>query len=155
MYRRILVAMDGNVASFFALQEAIGLAREQRAALRIIHVIQSVATPGAEWPTLEALDDATHREARAILDYALSEARRAGVGAEAALVENARRGISASILADARQWRAELIALGAHDHRGIRHLLVRGVTAGAIDHAPVPLLLVRAPTHATDESRSA
>jgi nucleotide-binding universal stress UspA family protein len=126
MYRRIVVAMDGNVASFFALREAIGLATERGAALRAIHVVQSIATLGAEWPNLEAMDDASHREARAILDYALGEARRAGVAAEAALIENERRGISASIVADARHWGADLIVLGAHDHRGIRHLLVRG-----------------------------
>lgn len=155
MYRRMLVAVDGSVASLFALQEAIRLATEQGAAMRIIHVIQSVGTLGAEWPTLEALDDASHREARAILDYALGEARRANVAVEAALVENERRGISETIVADAQQWGAELIVMGAHDHRGIRHLLVRGVTAGAIDSASVPVLLVRAPASAINESRSA
>ncbi len=155
MYRRMLVAVDGSVASLFALQEAIGLATEQGAAMRIIHVIQSVAMLGAEGPDLDALDDRWHREARAILDYALSEARRAGVAVEAALVENERRGISETIVAEARLWGADLIVMGTHDHRGIRHLLVRGVTAGAIDSAPVPVLLVRAPAHAIDESRSA
>lgn len=43
---------------------------------------------------------------------------------------------------------ADLIVLGTHEHRGIRHLLVRGVTEGAIDGAPVPVLLVRAPQDA-------
>jgi nucleotide-binding universal stress UspA family protein len=37
MYRRILVAVDGSQTSNLALEHALGLAKEQRARLRIVH----------------------------------------------------------------------------------------------------------------------
>lgn len=39
MYKRILVAVDGSEISNLALKEAIRLAKDQRAALRLIHVV--------------------------------------------------------------------------------------------------------------------
>ena len=39
MYGRILVAIDGSETSDLALQEAIRLAKDQKAALRVLHVI--------------------------------------------------------------------------------------------------------------------
>jgi len=39
MYKHILVAVDGSDTSNLALQEAMKLAKEQQAALRLIHVI--------------------------------------------------------------------------------------------------------------------
>jgi K+-sensing histidine kinase KdpD len=39
MYKRILVAIDGSVTSDLALREAIGLAKDQDAMLRLVHVV--------------------------------------------------------------------------------------------------------------------
>ena len=39
MYKHILVAVDGSDTSNLALQEAIKLAKEQQAALHLIHVV--------------------------------------------------------------------------------------------------------------------
>ena len=39
MYKHILVAIDGSVTSDLALQEAIGLAKNQNAMLRLVHVV--------------------------------------------------------------------------------------------------------------------
>ena len=39
MYKRILIAVDGSKTSNLALKEAIQLAKEQRATLRLIHVV--------------------------------------------------------------------------------------------------------------------
>ena len=51
MYKHILVAVDGSDTSNLALQEAIKLAKEQQASLRLVHVFD--ATPAyviAEMP---------------------------------------------------------------------------------------------------------
>jgi nucleotide-binding universal stress UspA family protein len=45
MYKHILVAIDGSVTSDLALQEAIGLAKNQNAMLRLVHVVDG--TPPA------------------------------------------------------------------------------------------------------------
>src|SRR5262249_59529643 len=39
MYKCILVAIDGSVTSDLALREAIGLAKDQNAMLRLVHVV--------------------------------------------------------------------------------------------------------------------
>jgi len=39
MYKHILVAIDGSVTSDLALREAIGLAKNQNATLRLVHVV--------------------------------------------------------------------------------------------------------------------
>ena len=39
MYKHILVAVDGSDTSNLALQEAMRLAKEQKAALRLVHVV--------------------------------------------------------------------------------------------------------------------
>jgi nucleotide-binding universal stress UspA family protein len=39
MYKHILVAVDGSDTSNLSLQEAIKLAKEQQAALRLVHVV--------------------------------------------------------------------------------------------------------------------
>jgi nucleotide-binding universal stress UspA family protein len=46
MYRRILVAVDGSNTSHLALQEALKLAKETKAQLHLVHVID--VTPGVE-----------------------------------------------------------------------------------------------------------
>ena len=46
MYRRILVAVDGSYTSNLALQEAFKLAKETKAKLHLVHVVD--ITPGVE-----------------------------------------------------------------------------------------------------------
>ena len=45
MYKRILVAIDGSDTSDLALREAVGLAKDQNAMLRLVHVVDG--TPPA------------------------------------------------------------------------------------------------------------
>jgi nucleotide-binding universal stress UspA family protein len=44
MYKHILVVVDGSDTSDLALQEAIRLAKEQQAALRLVHVVDETPT---------------------------------------------------------------------------------------------------------------
>jgi len=56
MYKQILVAVDGSDASNLALKEAIKLAKDQQAALRLIHVVdetQAYMTGVSPYPFAE------------------------------------------------------------------------------------------------------
>ena len=44
MYKRILVPIDGSDASGLALREAIALAKDQNATIRIFHVVDLTTT---------------------------------------------------------------------------------------------------------------
>jgi nucleotide-binding universal stress UspA family protein len=59
MYRRILVPVDGSTTSMLGLRHALGLAKEQKARVRVLNVIDDMALvpmidgyPGADMATL-------------------------------------------------------------------------------------------------------
>jgi len=46
-------------------------------------------------------------------------------------------------LAEAQKWRADVIVMGTHGHRGLSRLLLGSDAEGVLREAGVPLLLVR------------
>jgi nucleotide-binding universal stress UspA family protein len=141
MYRRILVPVDGSAASGLAVDEALALARDCDAALRVAHVI--------EWPvpfadlgwSAELEYDAVRRAGESLLEDTVDRARRRGVRADSILLKG--YGISRAIAEEGRRWPAELIVLGTHVRRGLARLLLGSVAEGVIRIAPVPVLVVR------------
>lgn len=67
---------------------------------------------------------------------------RNGVKAEPALAEGRGRLVSDVILDDAKKWRADLIVMGTHGHRGFKRLLLGSDAERVLRDAPVPVLLV-------------
>ncbi len=144
-YPRILVAVDDSPAGQAALDEAIRLTKNQNARLRIIHVLQSVASDGDEMSE-GAMDAALARGARFILDHAAARVCEAGIPAVPALIEEGRGPISGAIIADARQWNAHLIVMGTSGPHRLGNRTLGSVAEGVIHAAPVPVLLVRQPS---------
>jgi nucleotide-binding universal stress UspA family protein len=145
MYSRILVAVDDSPTSNLALQHACGLARDQNAALRLVHVVDelniNLETPQA----LAAFQQAARRAGRTILDKALAEARRAGVEADTRLLEvdTFQHRIADKVLKEAGAWPADLVVVGTHGRRGLNHLLLGSVAESIVRLSPLPVLLIR------------
>jgi nucleotide-binding universal stress UspA family protein len=149
MYQRILVAIDGSTVSHRALQEAIKLAQDQRARLRIIHVVDlgpiyDAAAGGADVTNEEQM---MITEGRNLLASAKALAQSAGVTSETALLMIYGTGISDAIVDDAKLWPADLIVLGTHGRHGLTELLLGSVAEGVVHIAPVPVLLVGGLAH--------
>lgn len=148
MYTRILVAIDGSVPSNRALREAIGLARDQMAQLRIVHVIEdpyAYYTEDSIPPeTIAALEQTWRQVGQKILDQAADLARQEGIQPETTLLEQEER-VSTVIVTEAARWHADLIVLGTHGRHGLEHLLLGSVAEGVVRTAPVPVLLLRGP----------
>jgi nucleotide-binding universal stress UspA family protein len=154
MYQRIVVATDGSDTSNIAVEHAVQLAKDQRARLRIVHVIESIgyavsmagAYPFDPTPLWEALREG----GRQALSTAEAKARSAGVEIETALLEDKEPPERvASILAkDAQKWDADLIVLGTHGRRGVDRLFLGSVAETLVRMASTPVLLVRAKTKA-------
>jgi nucleotide-binding universal stress UspA family protein len=154
MYKRIVVATDGSDTSNVAVEHAVQLAKDQRARLRFVHVVESIgyalsmagAYPFDPTPLWEALRE----DGRKALTTAEATARSAGVDAETALLEDREPPERvASILAkDAQKWDADLIVLGTHGRRGFDRLFLGSVAQSLVRMAPTPVLLVRAKTKA-------
>jgi nucleotide-binding universal stress UspA family protein len=154
MYQRIVVATDGSDTSNIAVDHAVQLAKDQRARLRIVHVVESIgyavsmagAYPFDPTPLWEALREG----GRQALSTAEAKARSAGVEIETVLLEDKEPPERvASILAkDAQKWDADLIVLGTHGRRGVDRLFLGSVAETLVRMASTPVLLVRAKTKA-------
>jgi nucleotide-binding universal stress UspA family protein len=147
MYKRILVPVDGSDTSMLGLQEAIGLARDQGAKLRIINVVDEhlVAQHADlfEFGNHGDLLALLRKSGKKVIEEAIASARKHGVKAEASLSDSLDGNVSEAIVNQARKWRADLIVMGTHGRRGA-YRLVLGSDAEAVLHAtPVPVLLVR------------
>jgi nucleotide-binding universal stress UspA family protein len=146
MYTRILVAIDDSATSRRALEEAVNLARDQRAALRIVCVVDRIALLGAA-----QIADAAEslRQWQEIGNDALKRAQGvaagAGVNADTALLEtgDVEDRIAQAIIGAATGWHAELLVAGTHGRSGLDHLLMGSVAEGLVRHTPVPIMLVR------------
>ena len=143
-YRRMLVAFDGSPVSRRALHEALALAKENQAALRVVHAVDvmPVAT-GEMYIDFEAYHRDIVAEGRRVLDEAEALARAAGQDVETGLLELDGSRVSDAIVTEARRWPADLIVIGTHGRGGLMHLLMGSVAEGVIRQAPVPVLLIR------------
>jgi nucleotide-binding universal stress UspA family protein len=150
MYSRILVATDGSETSELAVEQAARLAKDQRAQLRIVHVIEqsrlAFAAAGPVAVDLEGILQALRKSGQAALERGRAIAQQQGVQAEAATIgDDAIDDRVAVVLADeARRWKSDLIVLGTHGRRGLNHLLMGSVAEAVARVAPAHVLLVRA-----------
>lgn len=145
MFQRILVPVDGSSTSNLALQEAAKLAKELRAQLRIVYVVDEV---NINLDTAYATDEfveAVRKTGRDILTKAEATVRAAGIKAEARLLEIETLGhhIADVVIDDARRWPADLIVIGTHGRRGINHLMLGSVAEKVVRIATTPVLLIR------------
>lgn len=147
MYRRILVPLDGSAASLRGLKEAIRLARDDRARLRLVHVLD-------ETPMLGMLEEGVdlgpflrdlRKRGGALLERARRRAEKSRVPADATMAESAGGPAADAILREAKRWRADVIVMGTHGRRGLRHVVLGSEAERVVRLSPVPVLLVRAP----------
>ncbi len=147
MYQRILVPVDDSAASQRGLREAIGLARDQRAALHLVHVIDSFMpmVDPAFWPNLTDLNRGLKGSAEALLAKAAGEAKQAGVTTATEVRETLDNRAASAIVAAARDAGCDLIVMGTHGRRGASHLVLGSDAEAVLKTSPVPVLLVRTP----------
>ncbi|HTS41247.1 MAG TPA: universal stress protein [Xanthobacteraceae bacterium] len=149
MYKQILVAVDGSETSNLALREAIKLAKDQKAKLRLVHVVDE--TPAylmmdAEAPYLVAdLQKALQTVGQKVLSTCADVVREAGIEADTTLKTTKAIGlrIYEAIEEEATRWPADLIVIGTHGRRGFRRLMLGSVAEGVTRIATKPVLLIR------------
>jgi nucleotide-binding universal stress UspA family protein len=147
MYKRILVGIDGSKTSDQALQEAIKLAKEMQAQLRIVYAVDTVNfNLDMEFPNPPEYSNALINSGQAILKKAETVATKADVSFETKLLEIDTLGkrIPEVIAAEAENWPADLIVLCTHGRKGLSHLFLGSVSEGVVRAATKPVLLIRA-----------
>jgi nucleotide-binding universal stress UspA family protein len=92
MYQRILVALDGSESSTLAMDHAIQLAKDQRAQLRLVHVIDPsvyMTAAGGGYPVdMTPMIEGLRQAGRQALADAEAKARGAEVQSESELLES-------------------------------------------------------------------
>ncbi len=147
MYQRILVPVDGSHTSTLGLQEAIRIAIDQRARLRIVHVVDElvVAQNFDGFINTGELLNALRDAGKKALQNALALARKHDLKAEASLFESLGGRVAEIIVKEARKWRADLIVMGTHGRRGVTRMVLGSDAEAILRVTPVPVLLVRSP----------
>ena len=146
MYTNILVPLDGSESSMSGLNEAIKIAKEHTAALRLLHVVELPSSPlldygygqsGCRNDVLASLCQSGKR----VLSKAESIVRQQGLAADCMMFESGSGSAAPVILEQARQCGANLIVMGANPQ------YVRGrvghVSADVIAESTIPVLMVR------------
>ena len=145
MYKKILVPVDGSETSLLGLGEAIRLAKNQQAALRLLYVVHDFFVAGGHGAAvyMGQLRKDLRERGEEILKDAAGIARQQEVDAEARLVETPAGSVGAMIVEEAESWPADLIVIGTHGRRGIRRLVMGSDAEYVVRTTPVPVLLVR------------
>jgi len=150
MFCRILVPIDGSTTSNRGLEEAIGLASDQKAKICLLHVVDELAVgaDGMMYMPPSYIDEfirALRAGGKKLLTHAEAKVRKQGIEVEAVLLETVGRRVADLIIKQAKKWRADVIVLGTHGRRGLSRVVMGSDAELVVREAPVPVLLVRSP----------
>ena len=124
MFDRILVAWNGTRESARALAEA----------MPYLHKAQEA--------TVVVVDDDPPAEGRAVLGKdAVDHLKRHGINATLHHARLRDADVGATLIAETRRLKADLIVMGGYGHSRLREWLLGGATYALLHKAPVPLLV--------------
>jgi nucleotide-binding universal stress UspA family protein len=146
MFASIVVGTDGSDTARMALQQAIALARQSDASLKIVSAYEPVSDQRLRNQHVEVPKDLEwmvnpRGDVLQMLEAARDEAGRAGVER----VETfARQGDAADAILDiAEEQHADLIVVGNKGMTGAKRFLLGSVPNKISHHAPCSVLIVR------------
>ena len=144
VYKRILVPVDGSTTSMAGLNEALRLARNQKAKLKLLHIVDEmmIFSSSEAGLNIEPVIESMKRAGKRILDRAAKVAASRGVRPETELFENATSRVADVLVGRAKRWRADLIVMGTHGRRGVNRLVLGSAAELVVRNSPVPVLLV-------------
>lgn len=146
MYQHILVPIDGSPTAERGLREAMGLAAEQKARLRVLTVVDTLTLGMVEMSSVLDVQGVLadlRRQAEHRLSDAEARAREAGVKVATVLREVKGGSVADAIVAEAREHACDLIVMGTHGRRGMRRLTLGSDAELVLRASPAPVLLVR------------
>lgn len=141
---KALLATDGSEPALRACSDLVALLTPGRDEVRVLTVLSYSLYPYSQVPDTHLVDERQReRHAREEVDRLTGESVRlleeSGLRAEAA---HRFGNPGEEILAEIREWRPDLVALGRRNVHGLDRLL-GSVSEHVLHHADVPVLLVR------------
>jgi nucleotide-binding universal stress UspA family protein len=142
--RRIVCASDFSSASRKAVATAVTMAKANRAALILVHVVAPIVrlapdqyVPSTTWEEIEIGARAWAQEQ---IDKLAARAMKAGIRAAGLLVEGEA---AKEIVRVARSKRADLLVLGTHGRTGVSKFFLGSVAERVVATASCPVVTVR------------
>ena len=122
------------------------MARLTGGSVRLVHVLDAWSyTNGFETPTVycEEVVPFMRKEGSRILDEARGNVLEAGLEVSSVLLEKVAQRVSELVIAQADDWRADLIAIGSHGRRGLDRAMMGSDAEQIVRLASVPVLVAR------------
>lgn len=139
---RVLVAVDDSGFAEELLRAVVTGVRHENAEALVLHVLQPVDTvppPEMAQGYAPELED-EKQPARVLVERIAAELRKAGFTAQTGV----RIGdVANTILGQAAEWRADLIAVGSHGQRSIHDFLLGSVAESVARRAGCSVAIVR------------
>jgi nucleotide-binding universal stress UspA family protein len=150
---RILLAVDGSEVSDSAVEEIADRPWPRGIKVHVISVVQSaLASAFGAWALPDGyhqkLERAGREQAESVIARAISRLRESNAAREAPLTLTSEVIVghpAMVIIKTASKWNADLVALGAHGHRGFTRFLPGSVAHAVASHAPCSVEIVRKP----------
>ncbi|MEX2446942.1 MAG: universal stress protein [Dehalococcoidia bacterium] len=136
--RSYLVPVDGSEAAYHALGAACEIAKRQRAALHVLHVIEVARTVA-----LEDVLDVDVQRGEQILEQAERVASGFGVSVEGDLLQARQAGHA--VVDEAVDRQVDAIVIGVEYHRPLGVFGLGRLPTYVLEHAPTQVWLIRYP----------
>ncbi|KTD73817.1 universal stress protein [Legionella tucsonensis] len=146
IYKHILVAVDKSNASNLALQEAVRLANDQNAKLRIIYIVEEVVVNSAEKRvSFDTLWNVYKEDGQDFLNVINERLKSSNIKYETFLIELplSEGDLADKVMAEAQSWPADILVLGTHGRHGVKRFFIGSVAESVVRIATLPVLLIR------------
>jgi nucleotide-binding universal stress UspA family protein len=137
-----LVPIDFSKPSLKALDQAVTFARQFKARLTLLHVVEPIATPdfASSFPLAIDIDRMLDGAKSRLKELAEAPAIPPGTVKTSVV----RYGRSFHEIAEvARESKTDLIIIATHGYTGLRHMLLGSTAERVVRHAPCPVLVLR------------
>ena len=143
MFTRVYVPIDNSDISDKVLNEALDLAKERNAKVRVAHVVNlEQITFGIEMVGVAELKDTLLEIANKLINHVKEVIKNKGVDAEVVLLENYGSDLASLIVEDAKAWNTEIFVLGSHHLGSFSHFITGGVAEDIAHDSDIPILLI-------------
>jgi len=142
MYKRILLAVDDDIAVDTIAAQAERMAGISGGSIKLLHVVQEPIESMNHAASARSLSGGV-KKGESLFARIGERLRRDGIACEQQLSEVIGISVAQEIVRQADEWRAELVVMGTHGRRGLRRLLLGSTAESVARITPVPVLLVR------------
>ena len=144
-FKRIVCPVDFSEPSEIALSQAVALAEQHGAELRILNVVEPL-TPAmfSDGMLLTQPDSLPNRSGEVAQDLLAQLKAKSCASVQERTTLHVAVGVPfVEIVRHARECGADLIVMGSHGRTGIDHLLIGSVAERVVRKAPCSVLVVR------------